>query len=127
MLADAPREHPRSIVTVSSANAIIAAPDRGEYCLAKAGLAMMTRLYALRLAAAGIGVYEIRPGIIRTDMTKVATAKYDRLIAGGLTPIARWGEPADVGRAAAMLARGELSFVTGEALHVDGGLHIQTF
>ena len=127
MLADAPSGHPRSIVTISSANAIIASPDRGEYCVAKAGLAMMTRLYALRLAAAGIGVYEIRPGVIRTDMTKVATAKYDKLIAEGLTPIARWGEPEDVGRAAAMLARGELSFVTGEAINVDGGLHIQKF
>jgi len=88
---------------------------------------MMTRLYALRLAAAGIGVYEIRPGVIRTDMTKVATAKYDKLIAEGFTPIARWGEPEDVGRAAAMLAKGELSFVTGEAINVDGGLHIQRF
>jgi NAD(P)-dependent dehydrogenase (short-subunit alcohol dehydrogenase family) len=127
MLADATQGHPRSIVTISSANATIAAPDRAEYCIAKTGLAMMTRLYALRLAAAGIGVYEIRPGIIRTDMTKVAAARYDKLIGEGLTPIARWGEPADVGRAAAMLARGDLPFVTGEAIHVDGGLHIQKF
>jgi NAD(P)-dependent dehydrogenase (short-subunit alcohol dehydrogenase family) len=127
MLAETAHGHPRSIVTISSANATIASPDRGEYCIAKAGLAMMTRLYAVRLAAAGIGVFEIRPGIIRTDMTKVAAAKYDKLIAEGLTPIARWGEPADVGRAAAMLARGELPFVTGEAIHVDGGLHIQKF
>ncbi len=127
MLEDTPAGQPRSIVTISSANATIASPDRSEYCLAKAGLAMMTRLYALRLAAAGISVYEIRPGVIRTEMTKVASARYDRLIAEGLTPIARWGEPADVGRAAAMLARGELPFATGEAIHVDGGLHIQKF
>jgi NAD(P)-dependent dehydrogenase (short-subunit alcohol dehydrogenase family) len=127
MLADAASGHPRSIVTISSANAVIASPDRAEYCVAKAGLAMMTRLYALRLAAARIGVYEIRPGVIRTDMTKVAAAKYDKLIAEGFTPIARWGEPEDVGRAAAMFAKGELSFVTGEAINVDGGLHIQKF
>jgi len=127
MLADTPSGHPRSIVTISSANAVIASPDRAEYCVAKAGLAMMTRLYALRLATAGIGVYEIRPGVIRTDMTQVAAAKYDRLIGEGLTPIARWGEPEDVGRAAAMLARGELPFVTGEAIHVDGGLHLHKF
>jgi NAD(P)-dependent dehydrogenase (short-subunit alcohol dehydrogenase family) len=127
MLADAPSGHPRTIVTISSSNAVIASPERAEYCIAKAGLAMMTRLYALRLAAAGIGVYEIRPGIIRTDMTKPAAARYDKLIAEGLTPIARWGEAADVGRAAAMLARGDLPFVTGEAIHVDGGLHIQKY
>ncbi|MCC6867337.1 MAG: 3-ketoacyl-ACP reductase [Burkholderiales bacterium] len=115
---------PRAIVTVTSANALIASPDRAEYCLAKTALSMMVKLYALRLAGAGIACYEVRPGIIRTEMTRVATQKYDRLIADGLTPIARWGEPEDVGRVIACLAAGELPFVTGDAVHVDGGLHI---
>jgi NAD(P)-dependent dehydrogenase (short-subunit alcohol dehydrogenase family) len=124
MLEDAPGGAHRSIVTISSANATIASPDRAEYCLAKAALSMMARMLALRLAPAGIASYEVRPGIIRTEMTRVATAKYDRLIAEGITPIARWGEPEDIGRAVATLAAGELPFVTGDALHVDGGLHI---
>jgi NAD(P)-dependent dehydrogenase (short-subunit alcohol dehydrogenase family) len=115
---------PRSIVTVTSANAVMASPDRAEYCLSKTALSMMVKLFALRLGEAGVGCYEVRPGVIRTDMTRVAKDKYDRLIAEGLTPIARWGEPEDVGRAIACLASGELSFVTGDALHVDGGLHI---
>jgi NAD(P)-dependent dehydrogenase (short-subunit alcohol dehydrogenase family) len=88
---------------------------------------MMVRLFAVRLAAAGIGVYDIRPGLIRTAMTRASTAKYDRLLAEGLTPIARWGEPDDVGRAVAVLARGELPFVTGEVIHVDGGMHIHRY
>ncbi len=115
---------PRSIVTVTSANAVIASPDRAEYCLTKTALSMLVKLFALRLGGAGIACYEVRPGVIRTDMTRVASAKYDRLIADGLTPIARWGEPEDVGRVIAALAAGELPFVTGDALHVDGGLHI---
>jgi NAD(P)-dependent dehydrogenase (short-subunit alcohol dehydrogenase family) len=119
-----PELPPRAIITVSSANAIFASPDRAEYCLAKTGLAMMTKLYAVRLAAHGIGVFEIRPGIIRTDMTAVAQEKYDKAIAEGITPIARWGEPDDVGRAAVALASGEFAFATGDAVHVDGGLHI---
>lgn len=120
-----PGAHPRSIVTVSSINAEIASPDRAEYCLAKTGLAMMTKLYALRLAEAGIGVFEIRPGIIRTDMTAVAAARYDALIAEGLTPVRRWGEGEDVGRVAVALAGGQFHFSTGDAVHVDGGLHIR--
>jgi NAD(P)-dependent dehydrogenase (short-subunit alcohol dehydrogenase family) len=125
MLTDAPGEAHRSIVTVSSANATIVAPDRAEYCFAKTALSMMARVFAVRLAAHGIHSYEVRPGVIRTDMTRVATARYDRLIADGLTPIARWGEPDDVGRTVATLACGDLPFVTGDAVHVDGGLHIQ--
>jgi NAD(P)-dependent dehydrogenase (short-subunit alcohol dehydrogenase family) len=124
MLADAAPQHPRSIVTITSANAVIAAPDRAEYCYAKTALSMMVRILALRLGAAGIACYEIRPGVIRTDMTAVAAAKYDRLIAEGLTPVARWGEADDVGRVVAAMAAGELPFMTGDALHVDGGLHI---
>jgi 3-oxoacyl-[acyl-carrier protein] reductase len=127
MIAEAAGEHPRSIITITSSNAEIASPERAEYCVAKAGLGMMVRLLAVRLAAAGIGAYDIRPGLIHTDMTRAATAKYDRMIEDGFTPIARWGEPDDVGRAVAVLARGELSFVTGEAIHVDGGLHIHRF
>lgn len=125
----APAEPPaggahRCIVVVSSINASQPAPDRAEYCLSKAGLAMMTQLYALRLAQAGICVYEIRPGIIRSAMTAPAAAKYDALIAGGLSPIARWGTPGDVGATVATLAQGRMPFSTGQAFQVDGGLHI---
>ncbi|HEY0523316.1 MAG TPA: 3-ketoacyl-ACP reductase [Stellaceae bacterium] len=114
----------RAIITVSSANVTFASPDRAEYCLSKTGLAMMTKLYAVRLAEYEIGVYEIRPGIIRTDMTAVVQEKYHKAIAQGITPIARWGEPEDVGRAAVALASGDFAFTTGDAVHVDGGLHI---
>lgn len=114
----------RAIITVSSANAVIAAPERAEYCISKTGLAMMTKLFAVRLADAGISVFEIRPGIIRTDMTAVAAARYDALIANGVTPIRRWGEPGDIAAAAVALASGAFAFSTGEAINVDGGLHI---
>ena len=114
----------RTLINIGSANADMASIDRAEYCLSKAGIAMMTKLYAARLAEAGIGVFEIRPGVIRTEMTAVAGERYDRLIAGGLTPIRRWGEPEDVGRAALALASGAFGFSTGEVVHVDGGLHI---
>ena len=124
MLADPPPEHHRAIVTVSSANAVMVSPDRAEYCLSKAALSMMVRVLAARLGEADIASYEVRPGIIRTQMTRVASEKYDRLIAGGLTPLRRWGEAQDVGRTVAALAAGDLPFVTGEAVHVDGGLHI---
>ncbi len=125
MLADDSGATARAVITVTSANAIIASPDRAEYCLSKTALSMMVRILALRLADAGIASYEVRPGIIRTDMTRVATERYDRLIGEGLTPIRRWGEPDDVGRAVAALASGAIPFTTGEAVHVDGGLHIQ--
>ena len=115
---------PRAVINIASANADMASIDRAEYCLSKAGVAMMTKLYAVRLAEAGIGVFEIRPGVIRTDMTSVASAKYDKLIAEGLTPVRRWGEPEDIGRVAVALAAGEFHFSTGEIVHVDGGLHI---
>ncbi|MBK7083048.1 MAG: 3-ketoacyl-ACP reductase [Betaproteobacteria bacterium] len=127
MVAAGARGHPRSIVTISSSNAEIASPERAEYCIAKAGLAMLTRLLAVRLAGEGIMAYDIRPGLIRTDMTRASQQKYDRLLAEGFTPIARWGEPDDVARAVTMLARGDLPFVTGEAIHVDGGLHIHRY
>ena len=127
---DAGQPH-RSIITVSSINAIQPAPDRAEYCFSKTALSMMTQLFALRLAEAGICTYEIRPGIIRTGMTAPAARKYDALIAGGLTPIARWGEPEDVGTTVATLAPyadrllGRMPFSTGQPFHVDAGMHIR--
>ena len=115
----------RSIVTIGSVSAEMASPERGAYCVSKAGLAMATRLLALRLADEGISVFEIRPGIVRTDMTAAVAGDYDRRIADGLSPIRRWGEPADVARAAAALVRGDFAFATGSVVHVDGGLSIQ--
>jgi NAD(P)-dependent dehydrogenase (short-subunit alcohol dehydrogenase family) len=123
-LAKPASDHPRSVVNIASTNSDRASPDRAEYCFSKAGVSMMTKLYALRLAEAGIGVFEIRPGIIRTDMTRVAAERYDRLIADGISPIRRWGEPADIGGVAVTLAEGAFHFSTGEVVHVDGGLHI---
>jgi NAD(P)-dependent dehydrogenase (short-subunit alcohol dehydrogenase family) len=119
-----PEAPPRAIVTISSINAWLVGPDRAEYCVAKTGLAMMTKLFAVRLAPHRIHTYEIRPGVIATDMTAVAKAKYDRLIGEGLSPIARWGQPEDVGAAVAALATGALPFATGDAYHIDGGMHI---
>ncbi len=123
-LRDGPEEG-RSIINLASANAFMASINRAEYCLSKTGVSMMTKLYALRLAEAGIGVFEIRPGIIRTDMTAVVRDSYERRIADGLTPIRRWGEPQDVARVAVALASGDFHFSTGEIVHVDGGLHIE--
>jgi NAD(P)-dependent dehydrogenase (short-subunit alcohol dehydrogenase family) len=114
----------RSIITISSMNAETVGADRAEYCISKTGLSMMTKVFAVRLAAEGIRTYEIRPGVIRTDMTAVARAKYDKLFAEGGAPISRWGEPEDVGQAVAMLASGALAYSTGEVVHVDGGLSL---
>ncbi len=113
------------IITISSLSAYTASTNRGEYCVSKAALSMLTPLYAARLAEHGINVYEIRPGIIATDMTSKVQAKYDQLIAGGLTPIQRWGTPEDVGRAVAAIARDALPFSTGEVINVDGGFHLR--
>jgi 3-oxoacyl-[acyl-carrier protein] reductase len=124
MLAAPAGEHPRAIVSLSSMNAFISAPERAEYCLSKTGISVMTKLYALRLAESGIGVFEIRPGIIRTDMTAVVKDRYDKLIGEGISPIRRWGEPRDIARVAVQLAGGDFHFSTGDAFHVDGGLHI---
>jgi len=120
-----PDDPPRSIVTISSANARMVGPNRGEYCLTKAALAMMNQLFAQRLASADIMCYEIRPGIIRTDMTARAFDSYDPLIRDGLTPVRRWGEPEDVATAVAALARRLLPFSTGDAFNIDGGLHMR--
>jgi NAD(P)-dependent dehydrogenase (short-subunit alcohol dehydrogenase family) len=114
----------RCIVNVSSANAFAVSPNRGEYCLSKSAVSMATKLFAARLGEAGISVFEVRPGVIRTSMTAVAAADYDKRIAAGLTPMPRWGEVEDVGRAVAALASGAFGFSTGDAFHVDGGLHI---
>jgi 3-oxoacyl-[acyl-carrier protein] reductase len=114
------------IVTVSSISAYAASVNRGDYCLAKAGLGMLTALYAARLAEHGIGVYEIRPGIVATDMTGPVRERYDALIAGGLTPIRRWGQPEDVGRAVLAIATDLLPFSTGQVIDVDGGFHLRT-
>jgi 3-oxoacyl-[acyl-carrier protein] reductase len=113
------------IITVSSISADTASTDRGDYCVAKAALSMLTPLFAARLAEHGINVYEIRPGIIATDMTSGVREKYDRLIKNGLTPIKRWGTPEDVGKAVAAIAQGLLPFSTGEVIHVDGGFHVR--
>jgi NAD(P)-dependent dehydrogenase (short-subunit alcohol dehydrogenase family) len=114
------------IVNISSLSAYAASPSRGEYCLSKAGVSMATKLWSVRLAEHGIGVYEIRPGIIATDMTAPVKERYDKLIAEGLTPIRRWGLAEDVARAAGVCARGELKFSTGEVINVDGGFHLRT-
>lgn len=117
---------PPRIVTISSISAYAASVNRGDYCVAKAGLAMMTKLFAARLAEFGINVYEIRPGVIHTDMTAGVQEKYDRLIAQGAWPIRRWGQPEDIGRAVAAIARGDLRYSTGEVINVDGGFHLRT-
>lgn len=112
------------IANVTSTSATVVSTNRGEYCVSKAGLAMASRLFAVRLAEAGIPVYEVRPGIIRTDMTKGVAEKYDRLIGEGVVPQGRWGTPEDVGRVVAALARGDAPYSTGAVVVVDGGLTI---
>ena len=113
------------LVNISSVSAYAAGVKRGDYCVSKAGLAMATQLFAVRLAEYGINVYEVRPGVVATDMTAVVQQKYDRMIAEGLTPIARWGTPEDVGRAVAAIAQGAFPFSTGEVINVDGGFHLR--
>ncbi len=113
-----------AIVFVTSVSADMASTNRGEYCVSKAGLAMAAQLFALRLAPNGIPVYEVRPGVIATDMTAGVREMYDRRIAEGLIPEGRWGQPEDVGRAVASLLRGDLLYATGSVIRVDGGLSI---
>lgn len=113
------------IINISSISAYTSSPARAEYCISKAGMSMMTKLWADRLAEYGINVYEIRPGIIATDLTSVVKDKYDRLILEeGLTPIKRWGMPDDVGKAVVAIAEGLFPFSTGEVFNVDGGFHL---
>jgi len=113
------------IVNISSISAYTSSTSRGEYCISKAGVSMMTKLYADRLAEYNIGVFEISPGIIETDMTSAVKDKYDKLIAEGLTPIKRWGQPEDVAKAVGAIAEGRLDFCTGQVINVDGGFHLR--
>jgi NAD(P)-dependent dehydrogenase (short-subunit alcohol dehydrogenase family) len=122
--ADAPLPQPGGIVFVTSVSAELASPNRGEYCVSKAGLAMAAQLYAVRLAPSGIPVYDVRPGVIATDMTAKVKDAYDQRIADGLVPEGRWGQPDDVGRTVAALLRGDLPYATGSVIHVAGGLQI---
>ncbi|HMR48910.1 MAG TPA: 3-ketoacyl-ACP reductase [Arachnia sp.] len=112
------------IVNVSSISATTVSTNRGEYCLSKAGVSMATRLWAARLAAEGILVYEVRPGVIATDMTAGVKDRYDALFGQGISPMPRWGQPSDVGGAVAALASGAMPYSTGDVIHVDGGMHL---
>lgn len=123
----APAAAHRSVITISSSNAVAVSISRGEYCVSKVGASMTARLFAVRLGAAGVGSYEIRPGVIETPMTAPVKANYEKLIAEGLTVAPRMGQPSDIGSVAAALATGELAFCTGQALEADGGLVIPRF
>lgn len=113
------------IISITSISAEVASVNRGEYCISKAGLAMMTKLFAIRLGDEHIPVYEVRPGIIRTDMTAGVKEKYDKLINEGLTLEKRWGTPEDIGKIVAALAKGEIPYATGQVIHADGGMGIR--
>ena len=113
------------IVNIGSISATVVSPDRGEYCISKAGFAMHNKIWATRLAEHDIPVYEIRPGITKTDMTKAVEDKYDKLIAEGLTLQKRWGYPEDVGKAVLSLAKGDFPYSTGQVIMIDGGLTMQ--
>ena len=132
MVRQAEKESPadrkfRAIVNIGSVSADVASINRGEYCLSKSAVTMATRLFAVRLADLGIAVYELRPGIIKSDMTECVTAKYDKLIAEGLTLQRRWGQPEDIGKAVVMLANGTLAYSTGQIIGIDGGMTIGHF
>jgi NAD(P)-dependent dehydrogenase (short-subunit alcohol dehydrogenase family) len=117
----------RSIVFVTSSNAVAATVERGEYCMSKTALSMAARLYAMRLARHGIGVYEVQPGLILTEMTAPSKAKYDALIAAGMTLEPRWGLPQDVARVIRTMAAGLLPYTAAQEVRVDGGLLVQRF
>ncbi len=123
-MLETPSAHSRSIITISSVSAAMASPERGEYCMSKAALGMSTKLFALRLAAAGIGVFEVRPGVIRTDMTTDVTEKYEQRFKDGLVPMGRWGETDDISTVVSSLASGQFTFATGSVIQADGGLSI---
>jgi 3-oxoacyl-[acyl-carrier protein] reductase len=124
-MIDGGRANCAKIINITSISAYVASVNRGDYCISKAGLAMMTQLYAARLAEHGINVYEIRPGVIETDMTGPVKTKYDKLITDGLTPIRRWGAPDDVAKAVVAIAKDLFPFSTGEVINVDGGFHVR--
>jgi NAD(P)-dependent dehydrogenase (short-subunit alcohol dehydrogenase family) len=123
-LDEPPARPVATIVNVSSISATTVSTNRGDYCISKAGVAMATQLWAARLAPEGIVVYEVRPGVVATDMTAGVTEVYDARFDEGLAPIARWGRPADVGGVVGMLVAGRAPYSTGEVFHVDGGMHI---
>lgn len=114
-----------TIVNVSSCSAVVSSPSRGEYCVSKAGMSMLTTLYADRLAREGILVHEVRPGVIETDMTKAVKEKYDSLFSSGLFPIARWGKAEDVANAVSALVSDKFLYSTGNYIDIDGGFHIR--
>jgi len=116
-------QHPK-IVNIGSISAYTSSTSRAEYCISKAAVSMITLLFADRLAGHGINVYEIRPGIIYTPLTEVVREKYDKLIAEGITPIKRWGQPEDIAKTILAIAEGYLPFSTGQVIDVDGGFHI---
>ena len=126
MIAQNPADFRRTIAFITSISAVVSSVNRGEYCISKAGLSMTARLFADRLAASGINVYEVRPGIIATDMTAGVMEKYNRLIENGLCPIKRIGQPRDVGRVVHALCDNFLGYSTGEVINVDGGMMIQS-
>jgi len=113
------------VVTISSISAYAVSTNRGDYCLAKAALGMLTKVYAARLAEFGINVYEVCPGVIASDMTAPVKEKYDQMFAEGFTPIKRWGQPQDVGQAVVAIAEGYLPYSTGDTINVDGGFHVR--
>jgi 3-oxoacyl-[acyl-carrier protein] reductase len=113
------------IINISSISAFTVSTNRGDYCLTKAAMQMMTQLFAVRLADEGIGVFELCPGIVESDMTSAVKEKYDKLIDDGLTPIRRWGRPDDIARAVSAIASDAFPFSTGERIHIDGGFHIR--
>lgn len=122
--ADDPRFAPK-VVTISSISAYAVSTNRGDYCLSKAALGMLTKVYAARLAEFGINVYEVCPGVIASDMTAPVKEKYDQMFADGFTPIKRWGQPQDVGQAVTAIAKGYLPYSTGDTINVDGGFHVR--
>lgn len=116
--------HTRTIINISSVSATIASIDRSEYCISKSAVSMMTKLFSVRLAKHNISVFEIRPGIIRTEMTSVASDKYEKMFKEEKVPMSRWGEPEEIGKAVALLTSGDVAFSTGSIMSVDGGLSI---
>jgi len=123
---DAMPDTPRAVVNLSSISAFAVSINRGDYCITKAGIGMMTQLWAVRLAEFGIGVFEIQPGVIESDMTGPVKAKYDALFAQGFAPINRWGHPEDIGRCVAAISRGDFPYTTGQVFHIDGGFHLRS-
>ena len=126
MIAQQPLSHKKgTIVNITSISSAVSSVNRGEYCVSKAGVSMLTKLYADRLARESIYVYEVRPGIIATDMTAGVKAKYDELFEKGICPITRWGQPEDVAKAVSIFCSDYLNYSTGEVINVDGGFHIK--